>query len=189
MKTHSIQLVMVTTMGIAKGEHASIVNQSITLDDLFVERWAKAVNLSLFFGLSSQSMKQAISTPEMAYFVTWNGLFSIVRSKCFFARRHRRDALHSKECPMLKTPFQNRKCWILRGWANAKQALRSNSFDFFSQLFGTFAIYYYLCHCSLTEVQPKRGRAKLAWAIQKAEGLAVIGKSTNGWDSGMGTYI
>jgi hypothetical protein len=38
MKSHSIQLVMVTTMGIAKGEHASIVNQSITLDDLFVER-------------------------------------------------------------------------------------------------------------------------------------------------------
>ncbi len=37
-KTHSIQLVMVTTMGIARGEHASIVNQSITLDDLFMER-------------------------------------------------------------------------------------------------------------------------------------------------------
>ena len=37
-KTHSIQLVMITTMGIARGEHASIVNQSITLDDLFVER-------------------------------------------------------------------------------------------------------------------------------------------------------
>ena len=37
-KTHSIQLVMVTTMGIARGEHASIVNQSITLDDLFAER-------------------------------------------------------------------------------------------------------------------------------------------------------
>ena len=37
-KTHSIQLVMVTTMGIAKGEHASIVNQSVTLDDLFMER-------------------------------------------------------------------------------------------------------------------------------------------------------
>ena len=37
-KTHSIQLVMVTTMGIAKGEHASIVNQQVTLDDLFIER-------------------------------------------------------------------------------------------------------------------------------------------------------
>ena len=37
-KTHSIQLVMVTTMGIAKGEHDSIANQSITLDNLFVER-------------------------------------------------------------------------------------------------------------------------------------------------------
>ena len=37
-KTHSIQLVVVTTMGIARGEHASIVNQSITLDDLFMER-------------------------------------------------------------------------------------------------------------------------------------------------------
>lgn len=37
-KTHSIQLVMVTTMGIARGEHASIVNLSITLDDMFVER-------------------------------------------------------------------------------------------------------------------------------------------------------
>ena len=35
-KTHSIQLVMVTTMGVAKGEHASIANQSITLDDLFL---------------------------------------------------------------------------------------------------------------------------------------------------------
>ena len=34
-KTHSIQLVMVTTMGIAKGEHASIVNQTIVLEDLF----------------------------------------------------------------------------------------------------------------------------------------------------------
>lgn len=34
-KTHSIQLVMVTTMGIAKGEHASIVNQSVTMGDLF----------------------------------------------------------------------------------------------------------------------------------------------------------
>lgn len=34
-KTHSIQLVMVTTMGTAKGEHSSIVNQSVTMDDLF----------------------------------------------------------------------------------------------------------------------------------------------------------
>ena len=34
-KTHSIQLVMVTTMGIAGGEHTSIVNQAVTLDDLF----------------------------------------------------------------------------------------------------------------------------------------------------------
>ena len=34
-KTHSIHLVMVTTMGIAKGEHASIVNQSVVLEDLF----------------------------------------------------------------------------------------------------------------------------------------------------------
>ncbi len=30
-----IQLVMITTMGIARGEHASIVNQSVVLDDLF----------------------------------------------------------------------------------------------------------------------------------------------------------
>ena len=34
-KTHSIQLVMITTMGIARGEHASIVNQSVVLDNLF----------------------------------------------------------------------------------------------------------------------------------------------------------
>lgn len=34
-KTHSIQLVMVTTMGVAKGEHASIVNRSVTMGDLF----------------------------------------------------------------------------------------------------------------------------------------------------------
>ncbi len=34
-KTHSIQLVMVTTMGIAKGEHSSIVNQTVVMDDLF----------------------------------------------------------------------------------------------------------------------------------------------------------
>ena len=34
-KTHSIQLVMVTTMGIAQGEHSGIVNQSIVMDDLF----------------------------------------------------------------------------------------------------------------------------------------------------------
>ena len=36
-KTHSIQMVMVTTMGIVKGEHASIINQSVVLDDLFRE--------------------------------------------------------------------------------------------------------------------------------------------------------
>ncbi len=34
-KTHSIQLVLVTTMGLVKGEHSSIVNQTIVLDDLF----------------------------------------------------------------------------------------------------------------------------------------------------------
>ena len=34
-KTHSIQLVMLTTMGIAKGDHSSIVNQTIVLEDLF----------------------------------------------------------------------------------------------------------------------------------------------------------
>ena len=34
-KTHSIQLVMLTTMGIAQGEHAGVVNQSIVMDDLF----------------------------------------------------------------------------------------------------------------------------------------------------------
>lgn len=34
-KTHSIQLVLVTTMGLAKGEHASIINQTVTLGDLF----------------------------------------------------------------------------------------------------------------------------------------------------------
>lgn len=34
-KTHSIQLVMVTTMGIAQGEHSGVVNQSIVMDDLF----------------------------------------------------------------------------------------------------------------------------------------------------------
>ena len=37
-KTHSIQLVMITTMGIVKGEHSSIVNQSIVLDDLFLNK-------------------------------------------------------------------------------------------------------------------------------------------------------
>ena len=37
-KTHSIQLVMITTMGITRGEHASIVNQSVVLDNLFTER-------------------------------------------------------------------------------------------------------------------------------------------------------
>ena len=34
-KTHSIQLVLVTTMGLAKGEHSSIVNQTVVLEDLF----------------------------------------------------------------------------------------------------------------------------------------------------------
>ena len=37
-KTHSIQLVMITTMGVARGEHASIVNQSVVLDNLFTDR-------------------------------------------------------------------------------------------------------------------------------------------------------
>ena len=37
-KTHSIQLVMITTMGIARGEHAGIVNRSVVLDDLFANR-------------------------------------------------------------------------------------------------------------------------------------------------------
>ena len=36
-KTHSIQLVMITTMGIARGEHASIANQSVVLDNLFAK--------------------------------------------------------------------------------------------------------------------------------------------------------
>ena len=34
-KTHSIQMVLVTTLGLAKGEHAGIVNQLVTMDDLF----------------------------------------------------------------------------------------------------------------------------------------------------------
>lgn len=34
-KTHSIQLVLITTMGIAKGAHTSIVNQTVVMDDLF----------------------------------------------------------------------------------------------------------------------------------------------------------
>ncbi len=34
-KTHSIQLVLVTTMGLARVEHASIVNQTVVMDDLF----------------------------------------------------------------------------------------------------------------------------------------------------------
>ena len=37
-KTHSIQLVMITTMGVARSEHASIVNQSVVLDNLFSDR-------------------------------------------------------------------------------------------------------------------------------------------------------
>ena len=35
-KTHSIQLVMVTTQGVKANEHAKDVNQQITLDDLFL---------------------------------------------------------------------------------------------------------------------------------------------------------
>lgn len=34
-KTHSIQLVMVTTNGVTPNEHSKDVNQEITLDDLF----------------------------------------------------------------------------------------------------------------------------------------------------------
>lgn len=34
-KTHSLQVVLVTTMGLNKGEHASMVNRTLTLDDLF----------------------------------------------------------------------------------------------------------------------------------------------------------
>lgn len=34
-KTHSVQLVMVTTNGVARNEHSKSVNQQITLDDLF----------------------------------------------------------------------------------------------------------------------------------------------------------
>lgn len=34
-KTHSIQFVLVTTMGMSNGEHASIVNRIVTLDDIF----------------------------------------------------------------------------------------------------------------------------------------------------------
>lgn len=37
-KTHSIQLVMITTMGVARGEHSSIVNQSVILDNLSSDR-------------------------------------------------------------------------------------------------------------------------------------------------------
>ena len=36
-KTHSVQLVMVTTNGITHNEHAKDVNQQVTLDDLFAE--------------------------------------------------------------------------------------------------------------------------------------------------------
>lgn len=35
-KTHSIQLVLVTTMGLALGEHSGIANHSITMKDLFL---------------------------------------------------------------------------------------------------------------------------------------------------------
>ena len=34
-KTHSIQFVLVTTMGMSNGEHASIVNRIVTMDDIF----------------------------------------------------------------------------------------------------------------------------------------------------------
>ena len=34
-KTHSTQLVIVTTLGLAKGRHSSIINHTVTLDDLF----------------------------------------------------------------------------------------------------------------------------------------------------------
>lgn len=34
-RTHSIQLVMVTTSGITPNEHSKDVNQQVTLDDLF----------------------------------------------------------------------------------------------------------------------------------------------------------
>ncbi|MBR3550847.1 MAG: hypothetical protein IKO09_02500 [Bacteroidales bacterium] len=33
--SHSIQLVLVTTMGIARGGHAGVVNRTVTLEDLF----------------------------------------------------------------------------------------------------------------------------------------------------------
>ena len=36
--THSIQLAMILTMGVARGEHASIVNQSVGLDNFFADR-------------------------------------------------------------------------------------------------------------------------------------------------------
>ena len=34
-KTHSLQMVLVTTMGLSKGEHSNIVNQTVVLGDLF----------------------------------------------------------------------------------------------------------------------------------------------------------
>ena len=34
-KTHSVQLVMVTTEGVQRGEHSKDVNQQVILDDLF----------------------------------------------------------------------------------------------------------------------------------------------------------
>ena len=34
-KTHSVQLVMVTTNGVTPNEHSKDVNQEVTLDDLF----------------------------------------------------------------------------------------------------------------------------------------------------------
>lgn len=35
-KTHSLQVVLVTTMGLSRGEHSSLVNRTLTLNDLFV---------------------------------------------------------------------------------------------------------------------------------------------------------
>lgn len=34
-KTHSIQLVLATTMGLARSEHSSIINRVISIEDLF----------------------------------------------------------------------------------------------------------------------------------------------------------
>ena len=34
-RIHSIQFVLITTLGLAKGSHSSVVNSCVTLDDLF----------------------------------------------------------------------------------------------------------------------------------------------------------